>query len=168
LILTLESRFFSGNITAIKIFSVALFIIVFLIFLGSSIWSILKKIPQIEVDVKVSESTKQSIKKKIKEDLKLYNKSEVVDQKSNSKDSEKNLLKMILKQKIDEKLKEKENKNKEKKVLNINFPDDKPTFNLNLLSDPESFKTIDENFLIEKAKSIEEKLAEFNLPVTVE
>jgi hypothetical protein len=51
----------------------------------------------------------------------------------------------------------------------MQFADDKPTFALSLLDKaPPSDGKIDETYLAEKAKSLQNKLAEFDVPVHIE
>lgn len=51
----------------------------------------------------------------------------------------------------------------------INFSAEKPTFNINVLeSSPDQSITIDETFLMEKAKALQNKLMEFNVPIMIE
>lgn len=50
----------------------------------------------------------------------------------------------------------------------IRFSWDKPTFSTSLLKPGNSNTSINEKFLVEKAKSLQDKLLEFNVPVTIE
>jgi len=50
----------------------------------------------------------------------------------------------------------------------IKFSWDKPTFSTSLLKPGNSNTSINEKFLVEKAKSLQDKLMEFNVPVTIE
>jgi hypothetical protein len=51
----------------------------------------------------------------------------------------------------------------------IKFSGDKPTFDVSLLNSEEtSSTTIDEKFLMDKAKALQNKLMEFNVPITIE
>jgi len=50
----------------------------------------------------------------------------------------------------------------------IRFSWDKPTFSTSLLKPGNSNTSINEKFLVEKAKSLQDKLMEFNVPVTIE
>ncbi len=50
----------------------------------------------------------------------------------------------------------------------IKFSWDKPTFSTALLKAGNSNSAVNEKFLVEKAKSLQEKLLEFNVPVTIE
>jgi hypothetical protein len=51
----------------------------------------------------------------------------------------------------------------------INFSAEKPTFNVNILdTNSNQAVTIDESFLMEKAKALQNKLMEFNVPIMIE
>jgi len=72
-------------------------------------------------------------------------------------------IKNIIKQKVEEKLEEKRPR------PTINFSWDKPTFDISLLkSNAGGSATIDEKFLMEKAKSLQDKLMEFNVAISIE
>jgi prepilin signal peptidase PulO-like enzyme (type II secretory pathway) len=75
------------------------------------------------------------------------------------------LIKSLLKQKIEDKISQKE---KKAKPL-ISFGGEKPTFNVAMIeSGSEQAVTIDETFLMEKAKALQNKLMEFNVPIMIE
>jgi S-DNA-T family DNA segregation ATPase FtsK/SpoIIIE len=59
---------------------------------------------------------------------------------------------------------------KEKKTRNaISYSSEKPTYSISLLdTNPGEAVTIDEAFLMEKAKALQDKLLEFNVPITIE
>ena len=74
------------------------------------------------------------------------------------------LIKDMFKNKIEEKVEEK----KQQKAP-IHFSWDKPTFPISALwSNLSQQQTIDENFLVEKARSLQTKLSEFGVPITIE
>lgn len=79
------------------------------------------------------------------------------------------LIKSLIKDKLERKIEEKE-KAREKKIKpTINFSAEKPTFNVNTLEiNPDQTVTIDETFLMEKAKALQNKLMEFNVPIMIE
>jgi len=79
------------------------------------------------------------------------------------------LIKSLIKNKLENKIQEKE-KAKEKKIRpTIHFSSEKPTFNYELLeTNPDQAVTIDESFLMEKAKALQNKLMEFNVPIKIE
>lgn len=76
------------------------------------------------------------------------------------------MLKQIIKQKVEEKINEKE---PSKARPNISFSKDKPTFDTSIMhSGVGESTTIDERFLMEKAKALQDKLMEFNVPIRIE
>lgn len=77
------------------------------------------------------------------------------------------LIKSLLKDKIERKIEAKE---REKKIRpTINFSGEKPTFPIALMeSSADQTVTIDETFLMEKAKALQDKLMEFNVPIMIE
>ena len=73
------------------------------------------------------------------------------------------LIKDLLKTKVEEKVEEK----KPKQIIHFSW--DKPTFPTTALeSNIWTQKNIDENFLVEKSKSLQTKLSEFWVPITIE
>ncbi|MDD3868498.1 MAG: DNA translocase FtsK [Candidatus Absconditabacteria bacterium] len=86
---------------------------------------------------------------------------------SKPSEAQASLLKDMLKKKLDTKLDHKIEKKRPRPA--IKFSGDKPTFPYSLLeSDLGSAPSIDQNFIMEKAKSLQRKLMEFNIPVTIE
>jgi len=72
-------------------------------------------------------------------------------------------IKNIIKQKVEEKLEEK----RPRPIIKFSW--DKPTFDISLLkSNAWEAATIDEKFLMEKAKSLQDKLMEFNVAISIE
>jgi DNA segregation ATPase FtsK/SpoIIIE-like protein len=81
---------------------------------------------------------------------------------------EANLLKSLLKNKLADKIQQKEDEQTIRQ-LHVNFPKDKPTFSLDLLDknmNPGPY--LDETILMEKAQAIKNKLAEFDIDITIE
>lgn len=77
------------------------------------------------------------------------------------------LIKSLIKNKIETKIQEKEKTMKIKPI--INFSAEKPTFHINTLElSTDQTVTIDEAFLMEKAKALQNKLMEFNVPIMIE
>lgn len=75
--------------------------------------------------------------------------------------------KAVLKEKIQKKLEEK-TQIVEAKEINLQFPKDKPSFSIELLEkNTQLGQQIDEDYLIEKANAIKEKLNEFGIPVDI-
>lgn len=75
------------------------------------------------------------------------------------------VLKQIIKQKVAEKMSEKEVKARP----TLSFSKDKPTFDTSIMhSGVGESTTIDEKFLMEKAKALQDKLMEFNVPIRID
>jgi len=76
------------------------------------------------------------------------------------------LLKNIVKSNITKKV---DNKYHEKSQVKIDFPKDKPTFSTDLLNaNKHKDMPVDETFLIQNARALQDKLMEFNVPVTID
>lgn len=81
---------------------------------------------------------------------------------------DKSTIKSLLKDKLSKAIQKKED-DYTLKQLNITFPDDKPTFDINLLDpNPNGDITVDEDRLLEKAEAVKNKLHEFDLDVDIE
>jgi len=79
------------------------------------------------------------------------------------------LIKSLIKDKLQRKIEEKETIREKKVRPNINFSGEKPTFDHAILeTNPDQTVTIDETFLMEKAKALQNKLMEFNVPIMIE
>ena len=79
------------------------------------------------------------------------------------------LIKSLIKDKLQRKIEEKEHIKERKIKPTINFSEEKPTFNYTILeSNADQAVTIDETFLMEKAKALQNKLMEFNVPIMIE
>jgi len=75
------------------------------------------------------------------------------------------LIKELVKEKFKTKIKENERRIRP----TINFSWEKPTFNVSVMeSNINQTVTIDETFLMEKAKALQNKLMEFNVPIMIE
>lgn len=85
-----------------------------------------------------------------------------------TKDTAKASMKSLIKEKLSKNVQKKEDE-QTLKQLHLNFPSDKPTFDINILTENlDAGPQIDEQWLIEKADAIRSKLAEFNIDVTIE
>lgn len=85
------------------------------------------------------------------------------DEVSQPQEISRSFIKELIKKKVEEKIERK----KPRPV--IHFSGDKPTFGIDLMeSNAWESTTIDETFLMEKAKALQEKLMEFNVPITIE
>lgn len=151
----LKGMFGNGNV-AIKTFLIITLIGVIVWILYSFNFSLPKISLQNEDRPKKSEKTRTA---KYEEEEEEEEKPEFGQPVSRS------LIKSLLKQKIEEKIVQ-----KEKKVRPmINFSGEKPTFNVSMIeSSPDQTVTIDETFLMEKAKALQNKLMEFNVPIMIE
>jgi len=79
------------------------------------------------------------------------------------------LIKSLIKDKLERKIEEKEKIQERKSRPTINFSAEKPTFNYEILeTNADQTVTIDETFLMEKAKALQNKLMEFNVPIMIE
>jgi DNA segregation ATPase FtsK/SpoIIIE, S-DNA-T family len=79
------------------------------------------------------------------------------------------LIKSLIKDKLERKIQEKEQVRERKSKPTINFSADKPTFSYSILdTNADKSITIDETFLMEKAKALQNKLMEFNVPIMIE
>ncbi len=83
-----------------------------------------------------------------------------------SSSQEKKLLKQVVKSRVDNKMKQVEEK---KELLKIDFPKEKPTFPASILDSGASHQSdVDGSYLVEKAKNLQQKLLEFNVPISIE
>ena len=79
------------------------------------------------------------------------------------------LIKSLIKDKLQRKIEEKETIRERKIRPTINFSGEKPTFSHTILeTNADQTVTIDETFLMEKAKALQNKLMEFNVPIMIE
>jgi DNA segregation ATPase FtsK/SpoIIIE, S-DNA-T family len=175
--LRILDRWLWGEVQAIKI---VVFACLLITVIAIGIYYNLK-IPALRFDALNShyEAVKTSVKK-AKENTSINkttpvqkSQAEDLEQKtmthiSPEQNSEKSLLKSILKDKLANKIQQKEDEQTIRQ-LHINFPKDKPTFPLSLLDqNTNPWASIDEDILMEKAHAIKNKLAEFDIDVTVE
>lgn len=83
-----------------------------------------------------------------------------------TQDTSSSLLKDIFKSSVTKKIDQKVH---EHTAVKINFPADKPTFSPSLMpSSKEPNTVVDESFLIQNARALQDKLMEFNVPVTID
>jgi len=76
------------------------------------------------------------------------------------------LLKEIIKSKVQQKVALAEQKSE---LMKIHFPSDKPTFDATVLNmSPVDWKSVDNSFLLDKAKELQNKLLEFNVPISID
>lgn len=167
---------FGGQATAIKAFTLLLLVCR----IGWVIYSHNFKLPS--MTIRIAQEIKKSWQNSTSSDSQgsllkwIFSKSKKVDpiqkallptqptavQKDSSNSLLKDLFKKDLTKKIDEKV-------HEKTMAKIDFPADKPTFSTNLMpSDGNTGGVIDETFLIQNARALQDKLMEFNVPVTID
>lgn len=121
-----------------------------------------KKVKAVPASSRTQEKT---IAKKINQAQDEYN--ETLEHLKPSQPVSKSLIKSLVKQKLEEKIQKKESDKKPKRT--ISFASDKPTFPVSIMeSNLWQTTTIDENFLMEKARALQNKLLEFNVPITIE
>jgi len=74
-----------------------------------------------------------------------------------------------LKSIIDSKVHSKQQEAAVTKMRQIDFPSDKPTFSHRLLTlEDSALHSLDNNFLLTKAKGLQDKLLEFNVPISID
>ncbi len=168
------------QVFAIQVFFIALFLLTIAWILYSL--KIKIKAPKFQLDIKEKKEIKKEVKSKVKNDKDkkttenkwlFFNKGNKEENNNKSVENwnsaEKDTLKTLLKQKVQDKY----NDNSHKKDVvkqKITFPEDKPSFDINVLQkskDPWKYE-IDDSFLMEKASAIRNKLEEFWIPVSIE
>lgn len=88
--------------------------------------------------------------------------------KPKSKKEESSVLKSLIKDNLKKHVQKKED-DAAVGQLYINFPKDKPSYDLSLLdTDSHTDTTIDESWLVDKAQAIKDKLQEFDIDVQIE
>jgi len=186
LIYTLDKMFW-WQIIAIKVFIIILLILL--------IWWVLYtfnfSLPKININIKqekkqirkirptklidkIKAKTEQdkTISQKISQARQAHNdkikiRTTELSPKENTNDSD--IIKDILKQKVRQKVIQKTGKEQTKTFRQpVNFSSDIPTFSTTILESNTQAKTINESFLMEKAKALQNKLLEFNVPVSIE
>jgi DNA segregation ATPase FtsK/SpoIIIE, S-DNA-T family len=168
----LQQVFGADNSWAIKIIIVVMTLALFVrVFISRNMT--LPSIPKLSVTPGAStpaSKTKQ-IAKKVKEVVEEYEDEEEYEEENTivakkwsveKAWSVVSLLKSTIKDKVEKKIQEKETQ----KI--INFPKDKPTFDISLL---QAWNTsgyiVDESYLMEKATALQSKLEEFSIPVDI-
>ncbi len=169
IVLRCINRLFGGQSNAIKIF---LFVILAAVIIAMAIYYRLK-IPTFQIDLVKDryESIKQTAKsvgasKSAKADkFELDDEEEV---KPKPKKDEGSVLKSLIKDNLKKHVQKKED-DAAVRQLYINFPKDKPSYDLSLLDiDSNADTTIDESWLVDKAQAIKDKLQEFDIDVEIE
>jgi len=148
----------------IKAFLISLFLISFIF----TAWklNLFLLIPKIEFEVpdkpkKERKTVKIPLAKKSKETPKKETKIENI---SKATDVGKSIIKNFYKEKIKKAVEEKEKQQIKQEII---YPKDKPTFSIKNLTHWETNYIVDEDILIKQATDIQQKLAEFNIPVEI-
>lgn len=167
LLFILQSMFWGQSI-AVKTF-------IILILIGTIarvLYTFNFSLPRININMKTEKRPKRTTRKRTQEQSISQKISKAKDKhittsKIKNQTPDTSLLKSIIKHKVQQKMEEKEQKIVRKP--SIKFSSDKPTFWTSLLdSDHGKTTPIDEHFLMDKAKSLQNKLLEFNVPVSIE
>lgn len=162
----LQNIFGEANSGAIKIIVVMMAIWLFIwVFWVWNVW--LPSLPKISVSGgnTPQQQKAKAVAKKVKEAVQGNDDDE--DEVVSSKTTEKignvaSILKASIKDKVEKKLQEKE----PQKV--ITFPKDKPTFDTSILqAGSVNTFSVDEQYLMEKATALQNKLEEFSIPVEI-
>lgn len=162
---------FGNNALAVKVFIIILLILL--------VWWILYtfnfSLPRININIRQDQRPNKSNKTNRQEDNDIAKRISKVGNKS-QQDNEKyieeykpqtiskSFVSTLLKKKVEDKIQDKDKK--PRPVLNFSW--EKPTFMLNILESWDQKISIDESFLMEKAKSLQNKLLEFNVPIMIE
>ena len=171
-LIELLNAMFGGQATAVKSFVVILFIWV----IARVLYTFNFSLPKINVKLEKykSKATSRSSKTTSRSTKTAQQKTDDIAKKINEtkqdfwrqtkpKDMSRSFIKSMIKQTAEQKLIEK------KPRPMIKFSWDKPTFDVSLLKlDVSSNTSIDEKFLMDKAKALQNKLMEFNVPITIE
>ena len=163
-VIALLNLMFGGQSTAIKAFIIILLIILIVRILYSLNFSF----PNISLkseDRPKSAKKSRSSRTEREEQEEEEEEEETKDRSDFGRPVSRSLIKSLIKQKFEEKVTQKERKIKPM----INFSWEKPTFNVSMIeSSADQSVTIDETFLMEKAKALQNKLMEFNVPIMIE
>ncbi|EKD25656.1 MAG: hypothetical protein ACD_80C00006G0003 [uncultured bacterium (gcode 4)] len=161
-VIALLQIMFGGKAIATKAFVIILFVLSIIWILYSFNFSL----PNISL--KSENKPKKVESRRWKVEYEEEDEEEEEDEKPNfAQPVSRSLIKSLIKDKLQRKIEEKV---KEKKIKPmINFSGEKPTFNYAILeSNADQAVTIDETFLMEKAKALQNKLMEFNVPIMIE
>lgn len=158
-VIALLNFMFWGKSMAIKAFIIIMLILLIVRILYSFNFSLPK------ISLKVDERPKKKDAKYKKEYTKDEEDEEEQEKPEFWQPVSRSLIKSLIKQKFEENVTQKERKIKPM----INFSWEKPTFNVSMIeSNIDQTVTIDESFLMEKAKALQNKLMEFNVPIMIE
>lgn len=164
IIFALEKTF--NNALAVKVF-------IILLLIGCIIWILWTfnvSLPKIRINLKEEDKPKEKSKQETRDIAKKISKITQYESDDEYHHPEPqnispSFISTIIKRQAQEKIEEKERKHK----TTINFSGEKPTFMTHILeSNGNQTMSIDEEFLMEKAKSLQSKLLEFNVPIIIE
>lgn len=153
-----------NNALAVKVFIIILLILL--------IWWILYtfnfSLPRININIREEQKPNKPVRQQDHDIAKKISKSKNIENDEEGDYTPQNIsrsfVSTLLKKKVEEKIQEKDRKPRPV----INFSGEKPTFMLNILESGDQKVSIDEKFLMEKAKSLQSKLLEFNVPIMIE
>ncbi|MCF7834859.1 DNA translocase FtsK [Candidatus Gracilibacteria bacterium] len=146
---------FGGQSVAVK----TIIIILFVMTIARILYTFNFSLPKINLQ----SYDKPQKKAKSKSRKSYEDEDEDEDDQPQTQEISRSFIKELIKKKVEEKVE------KKKPRPTIHFSGDKPTFSVELLESNESdATTIDEKFLMEKAKALQEKLMEFGVPITIE
>lgn len=155
---------FGSNALAVKVFIIILLILL----VGRLLYAFNFSLPRININIKEELKPNKPIRQQDHDIAKKIPKQKIDEDDDEEEYTPQNIsrsfVSTLLKRKIDEKLQEKERKPRPM----ISFSGEKPTFMLNILEAGDQKIAIDEAFLMEKAKSLQSKLLEFNVPILIE
>lgn len=124
-----------------------------------------------KISLKTEEKPKNTAKSKTSKYVEEEEEEEEEEEKKHDfgQPVSRSLIKSLIKEKLEHKIAEKEQIKEKKLKPTINFSGEKPTFSTTCLeSNADQTVTIDETFLMEKAKALQNKLMEFNVPIMIE
>ena len=160
-VIALLNLMFGGKSIAIKAFIIILLIILIVWILYSLNFSF----PNISLKMEERPKKKKDTRHKMQDTGDEEEEEEEEEKPEFGQPVSRSLIKSLIKQKFEEKVTAKERKVKPM----INFSWEKPTFNVSMIeSSADQSVTIDETFLMEKAKALQNKLMEFNVPIMIE
>lgn len=156
---------FGSNALAVKVFIIILLILL----VGWLLYAFNFSLPRININIKEEQKPNKPIRQQDHDIAKKIPKQKIDDDDEEEEEYtpqniSRSFVSTLLKKKVEEKLHEKERKQRPM----INFSGEKPTFMLNILETWDQKIAIDEAFLMEKAKSLQSKLLEFNVPILIE
>lgn len=153
---------FGDNALAVKVFIIILMIIL----IGWILYCFNFSLPKINIqqEKKPVKNVKKQEKRDIAQKISKATSKTIEEDDYTPQTISKSFVSTLLKKKVEEKIQEKEIRQRP----TISFSGEKPTFMTNILETGDQKVNIDETFLMEKAKSLQSKLMEFNVPILIE